>query len=498
MGEAQDNLFEPEFNRSIKVQSTDHRLTSNSGVVLLREADHRLGLLASIAENIADPRRDDRIRYTMTELLRERVYAMSLGYEAQDDLDRLAHDPAFRAAVWDRPGQEVINQRLASQPTQSRLVDILADNPQNLNALRDGLVEAVERHLKASTGDTRVSRGTIDIDSFPIQIHGKQKGGAYNGYYKQTVYHPLVASFSVAGDYDSTRQGERLGNGFIHATLRQGQVHTANGVRRFLANVADKASRLAQHVDFRMDAGYTIGSVMDYMSDQGMRFVGRLKGNSRLDALAQEYLQRPPGRPPAGGYEDTFELGDYQADSWQHKQRLVLVVVDKPDPQTGQLNLMPRYFFLVTNWRKEQRSADELLAHYRPRGTFEDRLGEFNDAIGPHLSSGPFKSNEATMLLGMLAFNLSSICRNEIEDEVGGCWDLTRFQLFVLKVGGEIIKHSRRAMLRIAESAEPLWSRLISRIEAWRLPERFSQPTAKRRAWMPPPSHAHAREVLRF
>ena len=134
MGEVQDNLFEPEFNRAIKVQGTDHRLTSNAGVVLLREADHRLGLLASVAENITDPRREDRIRYTITELLRERVYAMAIGYEAQDDLDRLAHDPAFRAAVWDRPGQEVINERLASQPTQSRLIRILTSSSQNCSA----------------------------------------------------------------------------------------------------------------------------------------------------------------------------------------------------------------------------------------------------------------------------------------------------------------------------------------------------------------------------
>ena len=125
-------------------------------------------------------------------------------------------------------------------------------------------------------------------------------------------------------------------------------------------------------------------------------------------------------------------------------------------------------------------------------------MGEFNAAIGPHLSSQPFKDNEATMLLSLLSFNLSSICRTELEDEVGGCWDLTRFQLFVLKVSGEIIKHSRRAILRIAESAEPLWSRLIGRIEAWCLPESFSQPAAKRRRWMPPPSHAHLSEVLRF
>jgi hypothetical protein len=498
MGEVQDYLFEPEFNRAIKVQGTDHRLTSNAGVVLLREADHRLGLLASIAQNITDPRREDRTRYTITELLRERVYAMAIGYEAQDDLDRLAHDPAFRAAVWDRPGQEVINERLASQPTQSRLIRILTGSSQNLNAVRDGLAESVERHLKASTGVSRVRHGTIDLDSFPIEIHGSQKGGAHNGHYKKKIYHPLVASFSVAGDYDSTRQGNRLGNGFLHATLRQGQVHTADGARRFIANVAEKARKIAQHIDFRIDAGYTIGSVMDDMTNHSLRFVGRLKGNPRLDRLAAEHVYRPAGRPPAGGYEYTVELGSYQADSWEHSQRLILVVVDKPDPRTGQLNLMPRYFFLVTNWRENQRTAEELLAHYRPRGTFEDRLGEFNAAIGPHLSSQSFKANEATMLLSLLSFNLSSICRIELEDEVGGCWDLTRFQLFVLKVSGEIIKHSRRAILRIAESAEPLWSRLIGRIKAWRLPESFVQPTAKRRKWTPPPSHAHLSEVLRY
>lgn len=497
MGEAQGNLFEPEFNRAVKVQSTDQRLTSDAGVVLLREADHRLGLLGSIAKNIADPRDQVYIRYSVTELLRERVYAMGLGYDAQDDVDRLAHDPAFRAAVWDRPGQDVIDERLASQPTQSRLLRILTASEKNLGAVRDGLSDSVERHVKAS-GGRRVRQATIDIDSFPIEIHGKQRGGNYNGHYRKTVYHPLVASLSVGGNYDSTREGKRLGNGFLHAILRQGQVHTANGARRFIDQIVAKGQRIAQHIDLRMDAGYTIGSVLDALTEKELHFVGRLRGNARLDALAAPYIRRPAGRPPAEGYETIVELGMYRADDWKHPQRVILVVVDKPDPVTGQLDLTPRYFFLVTNWRKDQRSGESLLSHYRPRGTFEDRLGEFNDAVGVHLSSQSFKENEATMLLALLAYNLSSLCRIELEDEVGGCWDLTRFQLFVLKVGGEIIKHSRRAMLRIAESAEPLWSRLARRIERWRLPEEFACPKARARPWVAPPQHAHLSEVLRF
>jgi len=216
MGEAQRNLFEPEFNRAVKVQSTDQRLTSDSGVVLLREADHRLGLLGSVAEKISDPRDPNRFRYTVTELLRERIYAMALGYDAQDDVDRLAHDPAFRTAVWDRPGQDVVDERLGSQPTQSRLLRILTATNKNLAAVRDGLSDSVERHVKAS-GGRRVRNATIDIDSFPIEVHGKQRGASYNGHYRRTVYHPLVASLSVGGNYDSARDGKRLGNGFLHA-----------------------------------------------------------------------------------------------------------------------------------------------------------------------------------------------------------------------------------------------------------------------------------------
>lgn len=493
MGEVQRNLFEPTFNRSVKIQAADQRITSNAGVTLLREADERLNVCAGIAQNIQDPRRPDRIRYCIEELLRERVFAMAIGCSAQDDVDRLAHDPAFRVAVWNRSGEAVIEERLASQPTQSRLIDILTRNSANLEALREGLADSIERHVHAS-GGRRVRHATIDVDSFPIQVHGKQHGASYNGHYKQTVYHPLVASFCVGGDYDSTRNFDRLGNGFLHATLRQGQVHTANGMNRFVENVDEKAHRVAQHVDYRLDAGYTIGTVMDALTEKNRRFVGRLRSNAKLQELAAEYLSRPPGRPPAGGYEDVYELGSYQAESWEHAQRLILVVVDKPDPVSGQLNLMPHYFFLVTNWDEASRSGEQLLAHYRRRGTFEDRLGEFNAAIAVHLSQRSFKENEATMLLALLAFNLTSICRNEIEDSFGGCWDLKRFQLFVLKVGAEIVKHSRRLVMRIAQSATPLWARLIERIEAWHT---FAAGGRRPSGFMPAPSHAHLTEVLR-
>jgi hypothetical protein len=497
MGEVKGTKFEPDFNRSVKVDFSDQRITSNAGVLLLREADFKLELTSSISSNMIDTRDQGAIRYQLGDLLRERVYAMAMGYSAQDDVDRLAHDPAFRIAVWNRSGDSVIDERLASQPTQSRLVTMMAAHRTNVNALRDGLFQSVHRHIAATGNDKRVRHATIDLDSFPVQVHGKQQGSNYNGHYRFTAYHPLVASISVAGNYDSTRDGKRIGNGFIHAILRQGSVHTSKGANRFVRTVVAKATQMAYVTDFRMDAGYTVASVMDAMNDQNLKFVGRLRSNVKLDELAAQHVYRPVGRPPAEGYEYHVELGVYQAESWKHAQRLILVVVDRPDPVTGQLNLLPNYFFLVTNWNESERPAEQLLEHYRARGTFEDRLGEFNQAIGAHLSSQSFAENECTMLMALLAFNLAGIVRNEHEDVHGSCTDLGRFQNQVLKAGAVVIKHSRRLIVRVARSVQDFWERLSGRFSGWKLPARLQADSGpNRRALRPPPTHAHLVEVL--
>ena len=469
MGESQGWLFEPCFNRSVKVRATDARITSNAGFVLFREADERLGITEWLASQLVDPRQQDLIRYQIVELLRERIYCLGAGYSAQDDADLMAHDPALRMAAWNRPGERPLDERLASQPTQSRLIDILSRFAANRTALRDALAEACERHLRATGGDHAARKITVDVDSFPIVVHGDQPGAAYNGHYKDTVYHPLVASYAVAGDYDSMHEGRRLGNGFLHAILRQGQVHTAQGVSRFMREVATKAKRLGFSVDFRIDAGYTDGRTLDFLTDQKLRFLGRLKSNAVLERMAAPHLKRPAGRPPKEGYEKVIELGPYRAESWRHSQRLLLVIVDKPDSKTGQLDLFPDYFFLVAGWAIEELDGPAALSHYRRRGTFEDRLGEFQQAIGPRLSHADFRENETVLRLSLLAFNLASLLRIEYEDKAGSCLDLVRFQRDVLKAGGRVVKHARRLVLSVAQAVVPFWKTLIAAISRWKL-----------------------------
>jgi hypothetical protein len=495
MGEAGQVFFEPTFNRSVKVRSRDERLTSDAGVLLLREADHRLGLVESLGGRMYDPRNPLLIRYTLTELLRERLFAFAMGYSVADDADLLAHDPAMRIAVWDRPGDRSLEERLASQPTQSRLVDTLANFKGNLESLRSALADWIERHLRATGRDHAVMQGTIDVDGLPVTTYGSQPGAAFNGYYDEQVYYPLVASFAPNGNYDA----KRLGDGFVHAILRKGNAGGAEGALRFIRTAYRKCKSFARVLDFRIDAAFTIGSVMDGLTDDGIRFVGRLRTNNVLEEIARPHVYRPVGRPPKEGYEYTVELGWYRAEPWRHAQRLILVVVDKPDPKTGQLELFPDYFFLVTSWREDEKSGADLLAHYRNRGTFEDRLGELSQAISARLSSPRFEENEAIFLLSLLAFNLATILRGELEEATPSGWDLGRLQRSVLKAGARVVTSARRLFVDVAKCVLPLWVLLTAQLERWSLPTKWPQPSGPhKRDWTPPPPHAHRCAVLRI
>jgi hypothetical protein len=280
--------------------------------------------------------------------------------------------------------------------------------------------------------------------------------------------------------------------------LRKGKAASAEGALRFIRSAVRKAEAHSMSVDVRFDAAFTIGRIMDPLTDDGTKFVGRITNNPRLDKLALPYLQRPVGRPPSGGYETVVELGEHKVKGWRHAQRLVLVVVDKPDPKTGLLDLVPYHFFLITNWSEEQRPAWDLLAHYRQRGTFEDRIGELSQAVAANLSSPEFHENECILMLSMLAFNLVSILRAELESSYGTGWDLSRLQTTVLKAGARIVTKGRRLLVDVAAAVLPIWKRLIIRIRCWNLNGLWPEPRGARpRKWVPPPRHAHLSVVLR-
>ena len=139
----------------------------------------------------------------------------------------------------------------------------------------------------------------------------------------------MVASYTVGGDYDGFQNGLRLGQGFIHAVLRAGNVHTASGAKRFFRETARKAKQLGYVAEMRFDAGFAEGPILDFLTEEKIPFLARLKGNARLQELGGPASDdgRWDGRP-RDGREVLVELGMYQAESWRYPQRVILVIVD--------------------------------------------------------------------------------------------------------------------------------------------------------------------------
>jgi len=106
MGETQNQPFQLSFNPSLKVDFQGSRVTSDGGLILVRELDERLGFGELIEQHLTDSRRGKNTQFPFADLLRQSVYSRLAGYEDVNDAERLCHDPTFRLIgserIWDR------------------------------------------------------------------------------------------------------------------------------------------------------------------------------------------------------------------------------------------------------------------------------------------------------------------------------------------------------------------------------------------------------------
>ena len=96
MGETQNRHFQLSFNSSLKVDFQDSRVTSDGGLVLVRELDERLRLSELVDRHLSDSRRGKNIQLPLADLLRQSIYSRLAGYEDVNDAERLSQDPTFR------------------------------------------------------------------------------------------------------------------------------------------------------------------------------------------------------------------------------------------------------------------------------------------------------------------------------------------------------------------------------------------------------------------
>src|SRR2546426_1199525 len=292
MGEIQNQPFQLSFNASLKVDFQGSRVTSDGGLVLVRELDERLGLGELIHKPSTHSRRGKNTHFPFADLLRQSVYSRLAGYEDLNDAERLSQDPTFRLIgsekIWDRGA--ALTSRLQTFETE-----MLAEE-ENFAGL-----ERINRALiaRAEAMDSR-DRTVLDLDSTEIPVYGEQEQSAYNGHFESTCYHPLLL-FNREGDC-------------LAAQLRPGNVHSAEGWEEVLLPEIERQQGMGKEVTFRADAAFAKPEIYEALEERGVNYAIRIPANDNLERDIAELLPRPVGRPgkkPMVEYKGFLYLDDH-------------------------------------------------------------------------------------------------------------------------------------------------------------------------------------------
>ncbi len=359
-------LIRPSFNRSLRLETRPELLSADTGALVQREMMDRSGLIDWLTERLHDPRHPSSIRYPLSDLLRTRLLLLGQGWRDQSDADRLRQDPSLRVASRTRRGTAALEEGtgLASQPTLSRLLDTLS-RKENLPVLHQAVTALACRRIEMIEGRRR-KRGKqtarkkrrkktmyLDVDGLPVEVHGYPPGSEWNGYYRQRMYHGLVASCAETGD-------------LIDGEIFPGASSLGKKALKLALRVVDHCrGRLCGSMIVRMDAGFPEPGLLKGLESRSVPYIARIRKNEVLNRMAKPYLTQPAGRSPDAPPRLWFHELTYQAESWDRARRVVLVVRER----LGEL--YPDHFWLLTSLSRKRYEAEALLPMYRKRGKAE-------------------------------------------------------------------------------------------------------------------------------
>src|ERR1035437_5920488 len=421
MGERQNQPFQLSFNGSLRVDFQGSRVTSDGGLILVRELDERLGFGDLMARHLTDSRRGKNLQLPLADLLRQSVYSRLAGYEDMNDAERLSQDPTFRLIgsekIWERGA--ALTSRLQTFETEMLAKEENFVGLARLNGELIGKAEAIHSPY----------RTVLDMDSTEIPVHGEQEESAYNGHFESTCYHPLLL-FNRHGDC-------------LAAKLRPGNVHSAENWEELLLPEIERQQRMGKEVAFRADAAFAKPEIYEALEEQVVKYAIRIPSNDNLERNIAELLPRPVGRPsqkPLAEYKSFL----YQAAGWKRARR----VVAKVEHHEGEL--LPRVGFIGTNLTLPSRA---VVRFYNKRGTAEQWIKEGKQAVKmTRLSCHKFRSNEVRLWLTIIAYNLGNLWRRLVLPQRIGNWSLTSLQQRLVKTGGGLVKHACYYWLFLAES----------------------------------------------
>jgi len=423
------------------------RITSDGGGLLLREVDHRIGLLDRLASCFTDYRNPNSTEHSVHALVAQRVYGLALGYEDLNDHDVLRADSvlALLAGKKDLTGEHRDRARdkgnpLAGSSTLNRLelttpetaatdrYKKIAAAPAELDRLLVDLF--IESHEKAPR------EIWLDLDATDDPLHGHQEGRFFHGYYGCYCYLPLYIFC-----------GEHLLCARLRPSNQDGAAGSVEELERIVTRIREHWPKT--RIIIRGDSGFCRDGIMAWCEANKVAYVLGLARNQRLNrALGREMEQARLEHLRTGKSARRFRDFRYRTrKSWSCERR----VVGKAEFLPNKAN--PR--FVVTNLPKSRAGARRLYEQlYCVRGEMENRIKEQQLGLfADRTSTATLRANQLRLYFSSFAYVLMhGLRRLGLKDTQHARAQCTTIRVKLLKIGARIKITVRKVWLSFSEA----------------------------------------------
>jgi hypothetical protein len=424
--------FPPCRGSRIEVNFQGGKISSDGEVVLLREVDRRLHLTAAIARSLDDPRRQASCEHDLLSLIRQRIYALALGYEDLNDHQRLREDVLLQTAL-ER------DQVLASASTLCRFEN--RAEPKAAQRLHEVLVEQFISSFKRPP-----KKLILDFDATDDAVHRKQQGRFFHGYYDHYCFLPLYVFC-----------GDRL----LVSYLRPSKIDAARHAWAILALLVKRLRQAwpAVRIILRADAGFCRYRLLAWCYRHHVGHIVGIARNNRLNRLAAALIGcAERACLDTGATQRLFTDIAYGAKTWDRARRVIV----KAEHSAQGAN--PRY--VVTNLKGEAQALYERL--YCARGEMENRIKEQQlDLFADRTSCSAWWANQFRLLFSSLAYSLLEVMRHlalrgtELARAQAGT-----IRLKLLKIGAVILRNTKRVRILLSSGYphQALFLKVVARL----------------------------------
>jgi hypothetical protein len=351
------------------------RLSSDGGVVVLREAALRLGLAEAISAPLKDVRDPARVQHSYADMVLSRMVMIAAGYEDCDDIDVLRSDPAFKIAIGRAPDS---GADLMSQPTLSRL-----ENQPEWRALtRVGLnLIDVACHSWARPPQAI----TLDIDDTDDPTHGQQELALFNAHFDCTCFQPIHIFEATSGKP-------------ILSLLRPGKRPSGEETARILAHVIRRIRKHWPKVSIlvRGDSHYLSPETLDFLHEAGCDYILGLAINEKLKEIAAPWLAQCEARRSFIQRKvRRFHQFSYAARSWSRNEKVIARI------EATEIGSDAR--FIVTNLKGRGKTLYEKV--YCQRGSAENLIKDMKRTMrSDKTACSRWEANQFRLFLHMGAY----------------------------------------------------------------------------------------------